>query len=537
MANEDKTPKKNESQSHIEDHPDQSYEVAVAPFFNDEEEPVNSLRPALVTVACWRLDDKFFDFDSSFIAPAAKSELARLGELHDDYIDSPMSIFGHADPTGTESHNKTLSGSRARALYGLLVRDFDDWEKLFHEHSWGLRSTQLILAHLNSEQTPPVTPGFAQDGKDSKAWQDAVKDFQRANDLDDDGDAGKLTRKKLYEQYMDSLTAKADGTSFVFDREAFLGKGADPKGKAAFQGCSEFNPILILSETQNKQVDDGKDKHATRNLLNAPNRRVVLYFFPPGLEIDLHKWPCPLASEGPSKCHKRFWSDHKTRLKVDPDFPRSYGPIPNLDPSMQIDASRDTFACRFYDRLARRSPCEAGFREWIVQFVFPGNTPLDDRTRVAGIQFEATTSGGKTKGVTDVNGTARIRMRSKQEVVDVKLTIPLELAERAARVDFKVEGETEPALDVNGKERPAAPLPGPDEFTVVEFQLQGGQLTELNDADPVKSTAAQNDRLFNLGFGSKNPPDDPAAVANDFKNQEKVADLALVSKLRELYGS
>jgi Putative peptidoglycan binding domain/OmpA family len=537
VANEDKSSKKNESQSHIEDHPDQSFEVAIAPFFNDEAEPLNTLRPALLSVACWRLDDKFFDFDSSFIVPAAKSELARLGELHDDYADSPMSIFGHADPTGTESYNKTLSGNRARALYGLLVRDLDDWEKLFNEHSWGLRSTQVILAHLDSEQSPPVPQSFAQDGKDSKAWQEAVKVFQRANSLKDDGVAGKNTRNKLYELYMRSLATKPDGTPFEFKREAFLGKGEDPKGKAAFQGCSEFNPILILSETQTKQLDEGQDKHATRNLLNAPNRRVVLYFFPPGLEADLSKWPCPLASEGPSKCRKRFWSDHKTRLKADPDFPRSYGPIPNLDPSMALDPSRDTFACRFYDRLARRSPCEAGFQEWIVQFVFPGNTPLEGRTRVAGVPYEATTSGGTTKGITDVNGTARVRMRSKQETVRIKLTIPLELVDRAQGVDFKVEGEREAAVDVNGKPRPPAPPPGPDEYTVVELELQGGQLTELDDPDPAKKVAAQDDRLFNLGFGLTNPPRDPIAVADEFKKQEKVAAAALVAKLHELYGS
>lgn len=153
MASDTSKPGKNEAQSHIEDHPDQSYEVAVAPFFNQEEEPVNSLRPALMTVACWRLDDKFFDFDSSFIIPEAKPEFARLGELHADYAESPMSIFGHADPTGTEAYNKSLSGNRARALFGLLVRDLDDWEALFHEGSWGLQSSQRILAHLNRDST------------------------------------------------------------------------------------------------------------------------------------------------------------------------------------------------------------------------------------------------------------------------------------------------------------------------------------------------------------------------------------------------
>jgi hypothetical protein len=538
VANEASKPGKNEAQSHIEDHPDQSFEVAVAPFFNEDEEPVNSLRPALMTVACWRLDDKFFEFDSSFIVPEAKAELAKLGEMHGDYAESPMSIFGHADPTGTEAHNKGLSGNRARAVYGLLVRDLEDWEALFHEGNWGLQSTQRILAHLSLEKTPPVEPTFAQDGKVSPAWDAAVRDYQTEKGIGVDGVAGKDTRKKLYDDYMKSLAQKPDGTSFEFARDAFLGKGKDKKGKAAFQGCSEFNPILILSETQNKQLDKdkGKDTHFTRNQLNAPNRRVVLYFFSSGFEADLEKWPCPLASEGPSKCRKRFWSDHKERIKADPDFPRSYGPIANLDSSMAIDPSRDTFACRFYDRLARRSPCEAGFQEWIVQFIFPGNTPLEKRTRVAGVQFEATTSGGTTKGVTDVNGSARIRLRSKQEPVTVKLKIPLDLVERARSVDFVVE-EGEPALDVNGKPRPPAPPPPADAVTEVTFTLAGGQLAELDDADPLKKAAAQDERLFNLGFGKPGKPRDLTTAVTDFKSQESVGDLALVSKLHELYGS
>ena len=39
-----------------------------APATADEK---NTIRPNLAAVACWRLDDIRFDFDSSFVRPAA----------------------------------------------------------------------------------------------------------------------------------------------------------------------------------------------------------------------------------------------------------------------------------------------------------------------------------------------------------------------------------------------------------------------------------------------------------------------------------
>src|ERR1019366_2170597 len=59
----------------------------------------------------------------------------------------------------------------------------------------------------------------------------------------------------------------------------------------------------------------------------------------------LATWPCPGFDDGPSKCKAAFWPDGDTR--------RAPGSVRRL----YVD-TRDTMACRFYDRMARRSPCE-----------------------------------------------------------------------------------------------------------------------------------------------------------------------------------
>lgn len=545
VADEDTKPRHsllNEAESQIERHPDQTYPVRVAPSLVEEDGPFSSIRAALMSVACWRLDDGHFDFDSSFILPKAAPDFRRLGTLREDYHESPMSIFGHADPVGSDTYNKKLSGNRARALFALLVRDLDAWEELFNEHGWGLRSTQIMLMHLDElEQqrapapppdAPPPAPEEAPfqgpaDGKDTAIWRNAVRRFQKANGLTVDGVAGKNTRRKLSELYMDVLAAKnADGSApFKFDPADFLGKGQDPKGKAAYQGCSEFNPIILLSDEENKLIDAGPEPHQTRNQRNAPNRRVVLYFFPPGLQIEPSQWPCPRASEGPADCKKRFWSDHERRLKPDATLTRAYAPIPGQSGPEPL-VKQDTFACRFYDRLARRSPCEAGFHEWIVQLLYPGEEALQKRPRVAGAKFVAEGSTGRTAGVTDENGVLRVRVRSSTETIQVTLQVPLGQPER--------EG-----AGGDASAQSSAPQAG---TTTVKLTLVGGKLTELDD--PSTRDQAVDDRLRSLGFGALNgplgsrAPRDPLAAIDEFKKLEEIKDTDNFDEvLKDRYGS
>ena len=112
------------------------------------------------------------------------------------------------------------------AIYGLLTRDIPMWEKLFSKgHSqggdkWGDPSLVTML-----EVTDPTT---------------ATDEAHRNSELNDHR-ASEGKRATLFQKYMDKITA-----GFKLEKADFLGQGADPKGKADYQGCSEFNPVEAL---------------------------------------------------------------------------------------------------------------------------------------------------------------------------------------------------------------------------------------------------------------------------------------------------
>jgi len=156
--------------------------------------------------------------------------------------------------------------------------------------------------------------------------------------------------------YMDKICVDGTGQPFVVPKSGFLARGADPQGKGDFQGCGEFNPILLFSQEENKALGE-PDRKAERDLENAPNRRVVVFLFRPDSKVTAAKWPCPRATETTAGCRKRFWSDGEKRRT--PTAERRH-----------YEDSQDTFACRFYDRIARGSPCEEGQRQGGICFVF-----------------------------------------------------------------------------------------------------------------------------------------------------------------------
>ena len=295
--------------------PAPQFPILVSPSTRNER---NVIREELVTVACWRLNDLRFEFDSSFVMPSAASELQALRKVCDAHPDSPLSVFGHSDPTGQEDYNKALSGRRAEAVYSVLTHDAVRWEKLYSEpfggDVWGSKTIKTILDALQFKN---------------------VTAFQKANDLSPDGVAGPLTRAKLFAAYFQFLFPSPLLPS------AFLGRGADPAGKADFQGCGEFNPAVILSKQEIEKLSN-----AERDCENAPNRRVLVLFFRPGTVIDVNRWPCPRTGENSAGCRNRFWSNASTRRAASPDARRSFAD------------GFDTFGCRFYHRLAADSPCE-----------------------------------------------------------------------------------------------------------------------------------------------------------------------------------
>ena len=319
----------------------------------------NTIKAGIVPVACWRVEDLRFEFDSSFITPGIKTEFEYLAKLVKEHPPSskahgkpgcPLSVFGHADPTGDDDYNKQLSGRRATAIYALLIRDTNLWEKLFSHpvgnDKWGRNTLRKMLDFVSSddEEKPPdekeqesASGGPAQKagragGKSSGTTDEQVVQHER--------NVGK--RKQLYAQYMEKLS----GPELLLKEQDFLGHGDDSGGKGDYQGCSEFNPVTIFSQEEQKKFEQTKDK-TERNAENAANRRVMLLIFRKGSRVDPSKWPCPRVTEGTAGCKKRFWSDGERRRNS--RLPKE---------RRQFEKTKDTFACRFYDRISNNSPCE-----------------------------------------------------------------------------------------------------------------------------------------------------------------------------------
>src|SRR5581483_8041152 len=112
----------------------------------------------------------------------------------------------------------------------------------------------------------------------------------------------------LFKAYLQKLCPK----ELQLSPEDFVAQGTDLGGKGDYQGCGEFNPVLIFSKNKSAEFENGSNK-AARNLATAPNRRVVALLFRVGSKIDPAKWPCPRSREGTSACTKRFWSDGERR--------------------------------------------------------------------------------------------------------------------------------------------------------------------------------------------------------------------------------
>jgi hypothetical protein len=302
-------------------------DVLPVPVGPASENQVNTVRFPLIPVACWRLDDIRFEFDSSVVRPDARGEIQQLARLVRRHPGSPMSLFGHADPTGNDDYNKILSGRRAAAIYGMLTRNAAVWEDLFSNTGlfarpaagdrWGDKALELMLDEVQGPQAGRGRP------------------------------VGPAARRQLFLAYMDRVSQDADRQPFKLDkRDDFLGHNQDALGKGDFQGCGEFNPVLIFSAADQARFERDSDK-ADRNDANAPNRRVMALLFRKGSRVEPAKWPCPRAKEGTADCKRRFWSDGESRrTRRLPDEPR------------QFEKTEDTFACRFYHRLAISSPCD-----------------------------------------------------------------------------------------------------------------------------------------------------------------------------------
>jgi len=460
-------------------HPLPALPLYAAPSTRDEFRTSNKLRISINPIACWRMNDARFEFDSSFILPDAARELAVLARMVTLQPDAPISVFGHADPVGKDDYNIVLGARRAKAIYGLLLHDPDVWESLFTPvfggDDWSAR-------HVNATMLGML--GY------SGAKAD-VKRFQHDHGLSEDGTVGHDSRHELFLAYMAALFPPK------LEAKAFLGRGADAKHRADFQSCGELNPAVLLSAGENKSFPQAK-----RDVENSVNRRVVVFFYQPGLQIDPAQWACPApplkqgdASGAISTCKDRFWSDGDARRKPDSDKRRLF------------KETHDTFGCRFYQRNAGWSPCEGGqkLRHWVIRLLNPGGTPLTSGKPLADEPFVAIAGSDGTKrtvGCTDAAGILRVRLH-----------------EPATQLTVKIAGN--------------------------ELVFDAGALQPLPETGDARPGAAQ--RLFNLGYGSGDPASwDPptfSRVLRRFQTEQGVdaAEAGTLgpktrAKLIEVYG-
>jgi hypothetical protein len=476
-------------------------------------------------IACWRLDDLRFEFDSSFIRPDATTEFADLGSLWNSMGRGPLTLFGHADPVGKDDYNKALSGRRARALYAALIRDPKIWNELFSSahggDKWGMRHFQLMLAALGFDPGPI-------DGKDGPLTQAAVRQFQeselateQAVDADDTeavppepasplaatGSVDTPTRTALFRAYMNQLSRKADGSPLVLRPAHFLAKAQDPKLVGDVQGCSEFNPLLILSKDLDKELSKPA-RQAERNAVNATNRRVVAFLFEKGTTFNPASWPCPPASEGVAVCKKQFWPDGDARRQP-------------TDEVRQHSKLKETMACRFYDGFARFSPCE-GTRQSITIFLLDEN---GQRVK-AGTQYRfrcgphdrrgqtLPLNDGTEDGVLIESGV----LAGPVAVIDWA-TFPLEEAKpppppppkTALERAMQDVPETEPFAETLGRSHKLEPVAEP-----AEFRFHGVVRLDTDDVAAADGKRATLFRLKNLNYALR-----PSLLENlkDFQTQ------------------
>lgn len=270
---------------------------------------INRLRMPLATVACWRLGDGVFRFDHKLIGPEAKAGFAEFWATRDRHPSAPLALFGHADIKGDEEHNHRLGAERALAVYGVLNANPNLWFELFAHDRPGLANLHALLRDYG---LPHGDDGYG------PATFEAVARYMEH--------LGGGRRLEPYD-YLDD-------------------------GRHSMQSCSELNPVVRPSRTLVDRLSS-----SDRARLEAVNRRVVAYFFEPGTYVG-DRWPCPNAGAGIEACYERLWSNAAERRATPKKALQYWPPEFHGRPHEPFVASRSTFACRFYERIAGGRGCE-----------------------------------------------------------------------------------------------------------------------------------------------------------------------------------
>ncbi len=404
--------------------------VLVAPSVGEE---FNTIRASIVSRACFGIEDSHFEFDSSFVLPLGLTfDAEPLKALMTKHPGSKLSVFGHADPSGKDEYNKALSGRRAQAIFGLLVRDVELWKDLYFNHDtqgkdrWGVRPVQVMLNMVGPTKVGPVT------GNVDQITRQALADFEQTNGLPGKGFNGKeeiadASFGTLAGLYMDAICTDDNNVPFRLTKDDFIGRGEGKDGKGDMQGCGEFNPLMMFSRDEQDFFDRPENKKQ-RDTENQVNRRIMILLYRPGTKIDPSLWPCPTVKEGPARCKLRFFRDAGERRR-------------NLDDRREHKDEQavemvGTFACRFYDRQSSTSPCEGLLGNLFkIELVLLTNSGA---LALANEPFTITLNDGRVvKDTTDEDGNLLVtNVPAGDHLLDVagvKITVPAMLRGEAPR--------------------------------------------------------------------------------------------------------
>lgn len=481
----------------------------------DQAAKFDTLRQHLIATGCMGVPNKGFEFDSSFLNPSTQGKFTRFVKLmrltrdHDTAQPQrlpPVSVFGHADPTGNDDYNKELSGRRALAVYGLLIRDPDIWDALFLKtfggDRWGMRSIRFMLSVIKGPDGQPFFTGEP-DGDDpdlDAQTRQALDAYEDARNLPKSGFGPfppPKTRKAMYLEYMDILCHDETGRGFQLDPvQHFIARQKDKKThRGDVQGCGEFNPIFLLSKAEEDLFASSKNFDDARNELYAKDRRVIIYIFKHDTDVDIGKgfWPCPEAKSGAGECRKRFWSDSDARLK-------------RGDDQREFKDKQDTMACRFYHGFAHNSPCETGGRLWIIRFRMDvRNTaqPVVLKNRRYVLIAGQTEEAAIIRGALDAKGELRIPVFDEKVIMTLKLDAFGDESQLNGASNTPA-GATQATVAATPQTGGPAPAPSsgfdsdkfPDEDKFLVMRLNAGALAAAQDDLGAKQ------RLYNLGFGA-----------------------------------
>ncbi len=325
---------------------------------------------------------------------------------------------------------------------------------------------------------------------------------------------GGTSRTVLFKAYMDLLC----GTDFRLTKKDFLGQGADAGGKGDIQGCGEFNPVLIFSQTKQQEFEDAKRKPdqstlERRNSENAPNRRVMILLFRPGSKIDPAKWPCPRVTEGVAGCKRRFFSDGEMRRSTR-----------QARDNRKFENSNDTFACRFYQRISGRSPCESSSGRIRIL--------LDDPFLgfLCGISVKVTYAGGTAETVVTDDNAAMGVLVDQGSFADLEFKTSLRT--HSLRVFIVLAGSSTPAgawqrlvnLGYIRDPRPPSEPPNEDALAsaVAEFQAAHG-IDPTGSVDDPTTQAIKANHDVTVAWKDEQRTDLPDALASESASLPKDA--------------